>query len=186
MEQQILARLAKEYGQEIYGFCYRLTQNQSDAEDLFQDTFLKALQLKHRLELYAQESSQEKQQDAMRKNRNFLMGIAANLWKNTFRKKKKYKHTIALDITEDNEFELSSTYNLESDVEKQELLTTLNHYVNQLPEKIRIVTCMYYTAEMKTQEIATALKLPKGTVTSRLNLARRRLRKKMKEDGYEV
>ena len=62
----------------------------------------------------------------------------------------------------------------------------LNVHINALPEKLKIVTCMYYTGEMKVEEIAHALHLPKGTIKSRLHLARTQLKKGLEEDGYEV
>lgn len=41
--------LIKEYGMHLYSFCCNLTDNRTDADDLYQDTLLKAVELGHRL-----------------------------------------------------------------------------------------------------------------------------------------
>lgn len=44
---------------------------------------------------------------------------------------------------------------------------------------------MYYSAEMSLEEIADALNIPKGTIKSRLHIARTIIGKKLEEHGYE-
>ena len=70
MAKTILQQLLFEYGTEIYQFCYRLTLNKADADDLYQDTFLKALQLGHKLIRSDKLSVLQEIKDANRKNRN--------------------------------------------------------------------------------------------------------------------
>lgn len=62
-------------GDDIYRFCYFLTQSKDLADDLYQDCFLAALEK----EITVDE----------KKIKNFLMGIAANQWKNQWRKNKR-------------------------------------------------------------------------------------------------
>ena len=49
MKETMLNELVHIYGNDIYRFCYRLTMNQTDADVLYQDTFLKAIRLSHKL-----------------------------------------------------------------------------------------------------------------------------------------
>lgn len=51
-----------------------------------------------------------------------------------------------------------------------------------LPPKIRIVVVLHYVEGYTTEEVATILKIPQGTVKSRLSAGRVRLRKALKED----
>ena len=84
--EQCIERLILLFQDDIYRFCLRLTGNQQDAEELFQETFMKAIQLKHRLLCADAKTTEEEQESYDRKNRNFLLGIATNLWKNEHRK----------------------------------------------------------------------------------------------------
>ena len=57
--------------------------------------------------------------------------------------------------------------------------------VNSLPEEYRIVVLMYYGADMSTKEIASELNMSKGTVTSKLMRARKKIKKGLEANGYE-
>ena len=58
--------------------------------------------------------------------------------------------------------------------------------LEKLPEKYRIVVYLYYYEEYKTEEIARILGLPKGTVVSRLDRARKKLRMALADYGEEM
>ncbi len=45
-----LSHLIDNYGQDIYGFCYKLTGDRYQADDLYQETFLKATELCHKMD----------------------------------------------------------------------------------------------------------------------------------------
>lgn len=186
VNENILNQLITIYGNDIYKFCYRLTMNQADADDLYQDAFLKALQLKHKLVSSDKVTNSIETEKAVQKNRNFLMGIAANLWRNQYRKIARTKISFSMDAYDNDQVQFKSDIDLETDLEKKELLQKLSSHIHALPEKLKVVTCMYYTCEMKTEEIAQTLHLPKGTIKSRLHLARKQLKKSLEEDGYEV
>ena len=69
---------------------------------------------------------------------------------------------------------------IESETEKLVL-----EVVNSLPEEYRIVVLMYYGADMSTKEIASELNMSKGTVTSKLMRARKKIKKGLEANGYE-
>lgn len=58
--------------------------------------------------------------------------------------------------------------------------------LGKLSEKYRMVVYLYYYEEYKTEEIAHILGLPKGTVVSRLDRARGKLRKALADYGEEM
>ncbi len=50
MTKQELEMCIDEYGKDIYSFCKHLTNNPLEADDLYQDTFLMAIELKEKIE----------------------------------------------------------------------------------------------------------------------------------------
>ena len=166
-----------EYGDDIYRFCYYLTQSKDLADDLYQDCFLAALEK----EITVDE----------KKTKNFLMGIAANQWKNQWRKnKRRQKLMVQVEYKEEymSEHEYKEVVGandplsalIESETEKLVL-----EAVNSLPEEYRIVVLMYYGADMSTKEISSELHMSKGSVTSKLMRARKKIKKGLEANGYE-
>ena len=66
---------------------------------------------------------------------------------------------------------------------KEEQLELLRKCVDNLPEKQRQVITLFYAGELSLEEISKVLKIPKGTVKSRLHKAKEELRKEM--EGLE-
>ena len=62
-----------EYGKDIYSFCRQLTVSLQEADDLYQDTFLKALELIPKI-------------DNNKNPKSYLLSIAVHIWKNKKRK----------------------------------------------------------------------------------------------------
>ena len=183
--EQCIERLILLYRDDIYRYCLRLTDDRQDAEELFQETFMKVIQLKHRLFCGGTKTTEEEQQKYDHKNRNFLLGIATNLWKNEYRKKIRRRKHILQEGGEDKLEFVPSGQEVEALVVKKELERELLRFVHELPEKLKVVICLYFTANMKIEEIAKVLHIPKGTVNSRLHLAKKRLREEMEAKGYE-
>lgn len=169
-------------GDEIYSFCCRLTRNRMDADDLYQETFLKAMEQQKRLEPV----DSPEQMESIRRNRNFLMGIAANLWKNQWRKKKKEQKNLSMESDEFLEIPLSDGEDIQKNLERKEIQAKLTMHIRNLPDKLKTVIYLYYAAQMQTEEIADTLHIPRGTVKSRLYLAREKLRHSLEGDGYEI
>ena len=80
-----LEQCIKEYGRDIYSFCKQLTCNQQEADDLYQDTFLKALEQLEKL-------------DRRDNSKSYLLSVAVHLWKNR-RRKMAWRHRIAPSIS---------------------------------------------------------------------------------------
>lgn len=162
-------QLVEQYSDSIYRYCKSITFTLEDAEDLYQQTFLKALELHKKISL-------EKNPKA------FLMTIATNLWKNH---KSKYarRERIAPTISSETEGlqieDVRSEQNLLEQIVKEEQLTQLRKCVDKLPDKQRQVITLFYAGELSLEEIAKILRIPKGTVKSRLHKAKEQLRKEM-------
>lgn len=174
MSTKEIENLVYEYGDDVYRFCCYLTSNRDMADELYQETFLKAVQLSHKL-------------DRSGNCKSFLMGIATNLWKNIIRKKMRRNAILPEVDYEDcvNQVKDVSADVLEDYVEN-ELIREVKLAVNHLPEKQKIVVLLYYAENIPTEDIGRILHIPKGTVLSRLAKARENLKKEMEVKGYEI
>ena len=144
----------------LNSFAYTLTKDAIDAEDLFQETTLRAI------------SNKEK----FRPGTNFkawMFTIMKNIFINNYRKKMK-ANTI-MDST-DNMYYINSGKNVvHNDVDRNVLMDELQVMIEDLDESIRTPFLMHYEG-FKYQEIAEHLDLPLGTVKSRIFFARKALK----------
>ena len=161
------------HGNAILGFCHHLTGDKTSAEDLYQDTLLKAFSKLSKINCDTTEE--------MLSAKNYLIGIAVRLYRNQKCRKMNYETS----FTDNVEDMLCTTENIADESEQKELYIAVRQAVGALPEKLRIVTLMFYYADMELSEISRKLIIPQGTVKSRLNRARASIREHLKENGYE-
>ena len=157
----------KEYGKGLYSFCLYSTRSKEAADDLYQQTFLVALE-KDEIEREANP-------------RSYLITIAMNLWRNQMRKTA-WRKKIA-DISYLGEEELAQIADrgrsVEEEVQKRQEEMIVRKNVLKLPDKLRVVILLYYMEDMSVEEIALALKIPAGTVKSRMNKAKNVLKERL-------
>lgn len=174
LDNEQLENCFREHEREIYSFCKFLTQSREEAEDLFQDTFLLATQKRREI-------------DFSQNPKGYLLSVAIRIWKNK-KRKWAWRNRIADCRNVTQEWELPEDAETESfELPEEKLLLRerdeiVRKSVLALPEKLRIVTLLYYMEELPVAEIATALGIPRGTVLSRLHLARKMLCKEL--EGY--
>ncbi len=155
----------EEHSDSVYRFCRGLTFSKEDAEDLFQETFLRALE--HPDKIIQSPNPQ-----------GFLFTTALFLWKSWKRKYARRKRLVPLEpLTEHTE----SPEDMEDRFLIQEENRMVREQVNRLPEKFKIPIILYYSLELGIPEIAKALSLPTGTVKSRLYKARKLIEKGLVE-----
>jgi len=160
-------RLVYAYGSRVYTFCRKLTLSQTDADDLYQQTFLRVLHMSLQI-------------DEENNPAGFLMAVAARIWQDE-RKKYARRQRIA-PIHDDGVGELSnisSSIFTDLEFEERQRNTEVRMAVQDLPEKLRVPILLYYMSDLSVIEISTALRVPQGTVKSRLHQARQKLRKKL-------
>jgi len=170
-----LSDLVKLHGKSIYGFCYKLTKNRVDTDDLYQETFLKAVELCHKI-------------DRDNNPKGFLISIALGLWNNK-RRKYAWRQRIAPILEFNDDINSCYIYKDESSTPEDiiisnELCGMIQTATDSLNDKLKIPLYMYYTAEMSVEDIASTLKIPTGTVKSRLHTARRLLKKILEDSKY--
>jgi RNA polymerase sigma-70 factor (ECF subfamily) len=74
---------------------------------------------------------------------------------------------------------------IEEGILKKEDARMVKKLVESLPEKVKVPIILYYSMDMNQADIALTLKLPEGTVKSRLYKGRQMIEKGLIEVGYE-
>lgn len=157
------AELIDQCGDSVYKLCRTLTRNRQDADDLFQDTFMKAFEQLDKL-------------SASNNRQGFLLYIASHLWKS---RKRKTARRMRL-APETQLFDtVPSDNSPEGDYLQQEEERAVRTAVAALPDKLKVPVCLYYELEMSIQDIAHTLRLPQGTVKSRLHKARQKIKNEL-------
>ena len=147
----------------LQSFAYNLTKNSEDSKDLFQETAFRAM------------TNRDKFSDGTN-FKAWLFTIMKNIFINNYRKK--IKANTIIDGTDNqyyiNSMSVSNPNMAESDIMMQEL----NKMVVELDSSVQVPFVMHYQG-YKYQEIADDLKLPLGTVKSRIFFARKELKDKI-------
>ncbi|GIV20901.1 MAG: RNA polymerase subunit sigma-24 [Armatimonadota bacterium] len=164
--------IVQRYQHKIYGYVKRLVLNETDAEDITQEVFLKALSALHH---FREESSLQ----------TWLFRIATNLCRDLHRRRQREKGWLSLwrraDGEKDEGDECSieipdAHYDPEKMLLREELSDLLQQAIDHLPIAMREVLVLHDLESLSYEEIAQALGIPLGTVKSRLFHARARLR----------
>jgi RNA polymerase sigma-70 factor, ECF subfamily len=148
----------------LYGYALVLTHNRTDAEDLVQETYLRAIRAMGRL----RDDSNVK---------GWLFTILRNVWLNELRQRRKAPESV--DVEGDERISGLVDDTMKSPYDAYVLTAERQHLraaLQQLPEEAREVILLREWQELSYQEIATILDCPVGTVMSRLSRARSKLR----------
>ncbi len=173
MNAKEIERCIDEFGTDIYRFCLKLCGDKTDAEDLYQQTFLKALETEWTLDW-------EKNPKAL------FFSLAHNLWKSDRRKQARRSQIAPCDkLDDDAEIVLRSGENIEERYFQKELITEVRQIIQTLPEKFQVPLLLYYLSNCSIEQIATVIKKPPGTVKSRLFKGRNMIKKRLEDAGYE-
>lgn len=174
MDKYELARQVDIIGNDIFSFCVYLTQNMHDADDLYQDVWMKACGMMNKID----ESGNVKA---------FLFEVAANLWKSHRRKYARRKRIAPEDYDEDdNPIEaIKDDFDVAGQILNAEKVQMIHKAVDRLKPKYKIPVLLFYMQEMNVREISEILHLPEGTIKSRLSRARTQLSKELEDYRYE-
>jgi RNA polymerase sigma-70 factor (ECF subfamily) len=159
---EAFSREALSYVDSLYGTALRLTRRPADAEDLVQDTYLKAF----------------------RSSGQFQRGTNLKAWlftilHNTFRNMRRHDGRNPIDV--DSEYVEQAPARAPNDFSPEELLTRasldvdLKDALDALPEAFRQAVWLRDVEELTYAEIAEVLDIPLGTVMSRISRGRRAL-----------
>ncbi len=167
--------LIRAHEDSLYGLCRYLEGNSADADDLYQQTWLKAIQ---NAQTYKHKSF-----------RNWLYTICINTFRDQRRKaNRREKITDDSMDAETKEFAMASATDGVSaenivirNFEKRRLLDI----VNRLPDKHRLPIVLHYFSDLDYNDCARVLNVPIGTIKSRLNSAKKKLHSEMGKSSID-
>jgi RNA polymerase sigma-70 factor (ECF subfamily) len=151
----------------LRGFALKLTQDMNDAQDLVQDTMLKAF------------TNSEKFQEGTNL-KGWLYTIMKNIFINKYRRA--VKSRIFSDDTSNQYYINNASNTSRNDGEGALVMQDVVKAIYHLQDKLRTPFMMSYTG-YKYEEIAERLSLPLGTVKVRIHNARKELMKELKDYG---
>lgn len=152
----------------VYGICYRFTGSPADAEDLTQDVFLKVYRNLHGF---------DPEKGAFT---TWLTALTRNLLVDHFRRTRQDRSTDSLDapMREDTDGATMADRLADSRpgqmqrVAQLELRARVQHALKQLSPELREAVILRDLQELDYKEIATVLRIPEGTVKSRISRGR--------------
>lgn len=156
----------------LYTFAFHLTLNEEDANDLVQETYLKAFRF---IEKYHEGTNAKA----------WLFKILKNAFINQYRRKSKqptrvdYEEIVNYHDEEDSQY--SSYMDLREDMFQHMMGDEVTEAINSLPVDFRVVILLCDIEGFTYEEIAKIIDIPIGTVRSRLHRARNMLKEKLKE-----
>lgn len=174
MDRNAFEKMTEHYSKDIYGFCLHLAAGRRDhADDLYQDTIVKAYQIKERIA----------------ENQNpkaFILAIAISLWKSHIRKEHRRNRIAPQFALEEENWDIEDRGNHPEDMMlKKEEGTFLHNALARLEDKYRIPLVLFYFNQFDLEEISNICNMPIGTVKSRLFRGRERLKKQLQKEGYQ-
>lgn len=156
-----IANSLEQHTTRLNKFAYRLTQNHADAKDLVQDTFLRALEKQH---LY-----QDRKGSSLY---SWLSKIMYNLFVSGFRRKRKFESGADPE-------ELIKNKSVPATQESKVELDQVKKEISSMSEKYKNVIAFVCYQQMPYEEASEKLRIPVGTVRSRLSRARSKLNASM-------
>ena len=175
-DQADFERDALQYNRQLYSVAMRMTRNPADAEDLVQETYLKAYRAYHTFT----EGTNLKA---------WLYRILTNTYMNKYRKDSRRPNEVDLGTVEDlylyrrigSEASAEAARTTEERVLDGLVESDIKEAVEDLPETFRMPVLLADLEGFSYKEIAKILDIPIGTVMSRLHRGRKAMQKRLWE-----
>lgn len=169
-DESAITEFYREFYKDVYYVCLKITENEKDAEDVAQETLFRAV---NKIELLHTPEGLPA----------WLRTIANNLSINYIKKNRKFDVVENYpeddgDIFKEQASEEKSPEEVVADKEVSDILLKM---IDKLPKEQRITIFMFYFEEMSVREISEAMDCSEATVRSRINYAKKALRKQVEE-----
>ena len=154
------------YGRRIFNLAYRFTSRADAAEDLTQEVFVR---------IYRSLDSYDARQGDLQ---NWLMRLARNLVIDDYRRRQRAPQDSYADDLADHTYHLrTAARSQQAEIERRELGAQVQAGIDKLPPDLRVCVILRDIEELSYQEIVDLLRIPEGTVKSRINRGRIELAK---------
>jgi RNA polymerase sigma factor (sigma-70 family) len=160
--------IVRQYWRKVFNVAYKFVGKHDQAEDLTQDIFLKIF----------------KSLDTFDRRANFqtwLISVSRNLCIDHYRSVRKERETIDRDVDANELSPVSREVGPAQALEQRDRVMLLKQSMAALPETLRTAVMMRDIQELSYQEIADRLRLPEGTVKSRINRGRTELARQIRK-----
>ena len=169
-DQSAFEALVRLYEKRVYALTLRMCKNPADAEEAAQEAFLAAWQ---GLAFFRGESSFS----------TWLYRLASNACVDILRREGRHQASLSLDDEETAIALPDRSLSPHDEAERAELRRQIEAGLDALPPDYRQVLVLRELHQRTYDEIASILSLDVGTVKSRINRGRKRLRKILLESG---
>jgi RNA polymerase sigma-70 factor, ECF subfamily len=174
--------IVQRYHRRIYNICYRFAGSADDAQDLTQEVFIR---------MYRTLNSYDVGRGAFM---TWVTTLTRNLLVDRFRKTKHDRLTDSLDTTaSDNPDAMTLSDRIpdqgpapDSGVQSRETRDAVQQALQKLSPELREAVILRDLQDMDYREIATVLKVPEGTVKSRINRGRAELARLLQRTYRQV
>lgn len=162
--------IVKRYKDQLLNFVFRFLANEEEAEDVVQETFLRVYRNRFAYTRVAKFST-------------WIYTIAGNLARTELRRRKRRRLFSISDMgIEDRDYEISDeVFNPETHVDSALQEEIIQREISKLSPKFREVIILRDVQELSYEEISKIIRVPIGTVKSRVNRARLRLQNRLKK-----
>jgi RNA polymerase sigma-70 factor (ECF subfamily) len=157
----------KQYSPYLSRLCFFLCQNENDANDVFQETWIKVIR---HIDKY----------DEDRKFENWASTICVNTYRDMYRKNKKLQHVEFSDNNMMDSF-FDSLPDTNNEVHTRDEYLGLYHAIGALTIKMRTVVILFYFSGYSEKECAKILGVSANKIKSRLYSARQLLKRSLEQ-----
>ena len=158
-DQVAWEQIVRQNWRKVFNVAYKFVGKHDEAEDLTQDIFLKIFKA---LSTF----------DRRANFQTWIISISRNLCIDHYRSVRKERETIDRAIDSSTLSPVSHEASPFAAVEQRDRVTLLRQALESLPPTLRTAVVMRDLQELSYQEIADRLRLPEGTVKSRINRGR--------------
>ena len=174
--------IVQRYSRRIYNICYRFAGSADDAHDLTQEVFIK---------MYRTLKTYDVERGALM---TWVTTITRNLLVDHFRKTRQDRITDSLDAETSQHEDAASlseripdkTQPPDSRVQSRETREVVHQALQKLSPELREAVILRDLQDMDYRDIATVLKVPEGTVKSRINRGRAELARLLQRTYKQV
>jgi RNA polymerase sigma-70 factor (ECF subfamily) len=166
-DQAAWERIVRLHWRKVFNVAYKFVGKHDEAEDLAQDIFLKIF----------------KSLDTFDRRANFqtwLISVSRNLCIDHYRSVRKERETIDRDVDASDLAPAAADAGPIAALEQRDRVSLLREALAALPDTLRTAVVMRDIQELSYQDIAGRLRLPEGTVKSRINRGRTELARQIR------
>jgi RNA polymerase sigma-70 factor (ECF subfamily) len=161
-------QIVRQHWRKVFNLAYKFVGRHDEAEDLTQDIFLKIFKALHTF-------------DRRANFQTWLISISRNLCIDHYRSVRKERETMNRDVDPADLTPVATTRSPYAALEQRDRVELLREALGRLAPTLRTAVMLRDIQELSYQEIATQLRLPEGTVKSRINRGRAELARQIQK-----